>query len=107
MPSLKNTLLMGGLLGATAVGLTATRPGKKIQKKIHSMAQDLVKQIHTQVKNIKNYTEERYNDTVNAIVDVYVAKKNLAQDMVGLLREDMRRLMRKESMLINKKVKSA
>lgn len=89
MRTINKVLLTGALIGGSALGFAVTKPGKALRKRIAEAASDLYKYLETTVDNLKEYTQDQYEDLVETVVSAYASQKKLASDVVKALKKEL------------------
>jgi gas vesicle protein len=89
MRTINKILLTGALVGGSALGFAATKPGKAFRKKVAAVASDLYKYLEKTVDNLKEYSQDQYEDLVETVVSAYASQKKLASDVVKALKKEL------------------
>jgi gas vesicle protein len=77
----KKGLILGGILAvASAVGFSRTKEGQKLTADFQQDIITLVKRLRKNLGELEDVTKEKFDKTVDLVVDEYAEKKQLIGD---------------------------
>ena len=91
MGKLTKTLVLGGLIAGAVAVLTKTKKGKQLQKQLLGHVGDLYETLEKRLDKIKNITQDKYEDAVDAVVDAYVEGKRLTKAEATAMRKELKK----------------
>lgn len=76
--------------GAAAYFFTQTKSGQATAKKIQTLAANLSKEISARLSQVKQLTQDRYEQIVDQVVDEYAAQRKVGKHTVKTLKRDLK-----------------
>ncbi len=91
-------VLLGTVLGAaTAVGVALSKNGGQLGEELESAFEQVKRQVKKQLADVKDVTQEKYDEVVETAVGAYAEKKQLAKQAQRSLERKMRGLWKEFS----------
>lgn len=103
MGRFKKGLVLGGILGAALMWLSATPKGKEMRDKLTEHADALFLQLKESMKQLEGPTKEMYEALVERAAEEYANKREMAADMkANLVKELKKRWTKLETEIKNR-----
>lgn len=96
MGNFKRGIFLGSALGAALMWLNATPKGKEMRAKIMTHLDPLYNELKVSIKQLEGPTRDMWDALVERAVEEYSTKKEMADDLKGVL---VRKLKKKWNQL--------